>query len=146
MKFKIVPVVAGIFLAGTVSASAQDTKYERQVEGYLDQAENQLRDSGYRRAKQVYYDSLSENDEDLLSVNLDSDYDYIIVGACDNDCSDIDMALYDENDNEIDSDNETDSLPILNVSPAWDGEFSISVSMYECSNAPCAYGILIMSR
>ena len=92
------------------------------------------------------YDSLDEDDSDTLTFTLKEGMEYRIYGVCDNDCSDLDMTLYDENDNEIAEDATTDDIPIVQVSPKWTGKFSLEVEMYECDDEPCFYGIAILGK
>ena len=92
------------------------------------------------------YDSMDEDDSDTLTFTLKKDMDYQIYGVCDNDCSDLDLTLYDENDNEIAEDTTTDDIPIVEVTPKWTGKFSLNVEMYECDDEPCFYGIAILGR
>ena len=80
-----------------------------------------------------------------FSIRLRTGREYALVGACDNDCSDVDFWLYDDNDNLVDSDTSTDDIPIVRVTPRWSGSFEIRVRMYACSVEPCAYGIGVFS-
>jgi hypothetical protein len=60
--------------------------------------------------------------------------------------SDLDIKLYDENDRVIATDTSTDDKPLVTVTPRWTGEFRILVSMYECGNSPCYYGIGVFGK
>jgi hypothetical protein len=40
-------------------------------------------------------------------------FSYLILGACDGDCGDVDIRLYDENGTEIDSDTSNDAVPFV---------------------------------
>ncbi len=101
---------------------------------------------GWEETHNDKFDRLDEGDSDLFSFTLRKGKSYKIITACDNDCSDIDLILYDENDNEISRDTSTDSLPIVDVRPKWTGKFKLKVRMYSCSNNPCYYGIAILGR
>ena len=89
-------------------------------------------------------DSMDHGASDSFSFTLDKGMSYKIVSVCDHDCSDLDMILYDENNNKLCEDIETDSMPICDVSPRWSGRFTLRVTMYTCSSNPCYYGIAIL--
>lgn len=129
----------GLVFALASSASAQS--YSDQVRLQLDAAQRALRGQGFSQTHDYEIDRLDEGTEDSFSIRLRADREYALVGACDNDCSDVDFWLYDENDNLIDSDTSTDDVPIVRVTPRWSGTFRIRVRMYECSVEPCVYGI-----
>ena len=60
-----------------------------------------------------------------------------ISGTCDSDCVDLDMFLYNEYGNLVDSDVLDDNYPVV-VAP-YDGEFIVNVTMPDCSHsAGCA--------
>ena len=89
---------------------------------------------------------LNNRESDSFTFNLYKGNSYKIVSVCDNDCSDLDLVLYDENQNEISRDNSRDSIPIVEVTPAWSGEFKLKVVMFSCSANPCLYGISILGK
>jgi hypothetical protein len=77
------------------------------------------------------------------NVTLHEGVEYTFVGACDRDCSDLDLQLYDENGNLIDEDLLRDDVPIVSVTPEWTGRFYVKVIMAECSVNPCGYTIVV---
>ncbi|MET0648842.1 MAG: hypothetical protein ABW208_19710, partial [Pyrinomonadaceae bacterium] len=81
-----------------------------------------------------------------FALSLNGGTEYRLVSACDNDCSDIDIVVYDENGNQVASDTSRDDKPVVSVTPRWTGQFRIKVTMYKCSNSPCAYGISVFGR
>ncbi len=116
------------------------------VGGQLDHVRSQMRDSGYRETHEQKIGSLRSGDNARFEVRLREGTSYRIVAVCDEDCDDLDMILYDENGNEIDSDRADDSIPIVEVSPRWDGKFEVRVNMASCNIAPCQYGVMVMGR
>jgi hypothetical protein len=76
------------------------------------------------------------------NVTLRADVEYTFVGACDRDCSDLDLQLYDENGNLIDEDLLSDDVPVVTVTPSWTGRFRVKVIMADCSISPCGYAIV----
>jgi hypothetical protein len=74
-------------------------------------------------------------------VTLRAGYEYSLVGACDDDCDDLDLQLYDEDWNLIDEDLLPDDVPVVSVSPAWTGVFHVKVIMESCYINPCRYAV-----
>lgn len=132
-------VLLAAVLAVAAPASAQ--QYTQQVVRQLDGAKATLRGEGFAQTHDYEVGNLNDDAEESFTVNLTGDRNYAIVGACDNDCSDMDFWLYDENDNLIDSDTSADDVPVVRVTPSWTGEFRVRVKMYACSTNPCYYGI-----
>ena len=85
--------------------------------------------------------SLDAGDEETHSVSLQAGNRYMMVGACDNDCSDLDLRLYDPNDNQVDVDIELDDTPVVEVSPSRSGTYRVEAVMVSCSTEPCFYGV-----
>lgn len=81
-----------------------------------------------------YYHTISLN-------NLQAGQTYVFMGVCDNDCSDMDMSLYDDAGNMVDRDVAPDAYPIVDVNPRWTGDFSLRVSMPDCQANYCSYGV-----
>jgi hypothetical protein len=75
------------------------------------------------------------------SVTLRAGYDYTLVGACDDDCDDLDLQLFDEDGNLIDEDLLSDDIPEVSVSPRWTGVFHVKVIMESCYIEPCRYAV-----
>lgn len=71
---------------------------------------------------------------------------HLIVAACDEDCDDADLRLFDENDNMVDRDTGEDDRPTVSVVPSWTGEFEVEISLPGCHVTPCAYGLAVFSR
>ena len=51
------------------------------------------------------------------------------------------LFLYDDNGNIIDSDESSDDIPIVQVTPRWTATFEVELNMYQCSSSYCYYGI-----
>ncbi len=120
---------------------------------YTDQAKFQLElielaalTGGWEKTHNDQFDQLNHGEFKSFNLNLSEGITYKVVSACDADCSDLDLILYDENDNEISRDTETDGTPVLEVTPRWTGKFSLQVKMYSCDRNPCYYGIRVLGK
>jgi hypothetical protein len=94
------------------------------AEGYSDQVKRWLRNSkqtyldrGWRESYNDVFDSLREGDSDSFRLTLTKGTSYRMISKCDKDCSDIDLILYDENDNKISEDTAADDDPVVDVRP-----------------------------
>ena len=64
-----------------------------------------------------------------------------IVGVCDGDCSDLDLAIYDEAGREVVRDVSPDDAPELRFLVIEPGVYRLRVFMAACSREPCAFGL-----
>jgi hypothetical protein len=115
---RIIAVIAGAALLGG-AAPAPPSSTPLELSGMLEH--------GYYR---------------IHNVTLRSGVEYTFVGACDRDCSDLDLQLFDENGNLIDEDLLRDDVPVVSVTPEWTGRFHVKVIMASCSISPCGYTIV----
>lgn len=136
-------VVGALFVAPGL---AEAREYKQEVQLKLLAAGVVYFDRGFQLATDPYYDRLRAEQWDSLDLYMNSGSYYHIIGACDDDCSDLDLILYDENNNEISRDTKTDGVPIVEVNPRWSGNFTLRVRMYRCNVNPCHYGVMMMKR
>ena len=146
MKRVLVSLALGAMLISTAAFARQD-EWVRQVRRQLQNAGAQVFSGrGYELTHQIYTGSLDEGETETVTLNLDVGVEYQIMGACDNDCSDVDLTLYDGAGNEVDQDLQLDDYPIVSVTPRRGGNFRVVVSMADCSAEPCRYGIGVFGR
>lgn len=105
-----------------------------------------LADRGYEETGDVYEGALDDDEEENIWVTLRRNRSYSILSVCDEDCSDIDLFLYDDDGDEIDSDTSIDEVPVVRETPNRTGEYRIRVRMYSCSTEPCYYAVGIYER
>lgn len=139
-----------VFLLGAAllapTAGTAQSRWERQVKDQIKTAGKVLEDRGYEMSHDVYTGSLGDKDNEYLTLNLRSGSDYAIVGVCDEDCSDIDLRLFDQDGDEVSADVESDDNPIVQVHPHSSGKYRIKVIMAACSTSPCFYGVGVFSK
>lgn len=143
-----------VAVAGTVavaliarSASAQsDNRWREQVQDYLSHAASTLSNKGYEQTHETQIGSLHDDENDSFTLTLHAGTTYALVGVCDNDCKDLDLVLYDADDNQVDSDIENDDVPIVQVSPKETQRYRVKVIMANCQTNPCWYGIGVYGR
>lgn len=144
MKISVILLASLSFLIPSIVIAGN--RYQDQIRGQLILAATALGLGNYELSHDPYINSLRANSTNHLRLNLRSGKSYAVVGVCDEDCSDIDLKIYDDNQNLIDTDSGTDDYPMVQVSPTWSGEFSVEVRMYDCSASDCYYGIGVFSQ
>jgi hypothetical protein len=92
--------------------------------------------------------SLRDGQYQTVELELDEGVTYAIIGACDNDCEDVDLELYDADWNKIDSDTKPDDTPVVTVTPRWTDTFQVRAIMADCQSSPtpCEFGFGVFSR
>jgi hypothetical protein len=127
-------------------AHAQDNQWRTQVEGYLKRAAKTLSDKGYAQTHDTQIGSLRDDENESFNLTLHSGTAYALVGVCDNDCSDLDMVIYDADGSQVDSDVQTDDVPIVQVTPGETQRYRVKVLMASCKTNPCWYGIGVYGK
>jgi hypothetical protein len=130
----------------TSAASAQQNEWVAQVRRQLTSAGSSFSERGYTLSHDVHTGSLRDDASEDLTLTLDAGTEYQIVGVCDNDCSDVDLTLYNAAGAVVDSDMLDDDVPIVSVTPARSGRYRVHVSMAVCTTEPCYYGVGVYSK
>lgn len=143
MKFYSLLILGSASLL--LTATAQGGEYTDQVKAQLALVRMAGQNEGWQETHDNKFDSMDSGDSKTYNITLRSGRSYKVVGVCDNDCSDLDLAIY-YNGNLIKKDQQTDSVPIVEVTPIWTGQFELKVTMYACSNDPCFYGVSVLGK
>ncbi|HSU17767.1 hypothetical protein [Longimicrobium sp.] len=138
--------VAGLFVSTTAAAPRQQDEWTTQVRRMLQQAGREYESRGYSMTHRIFTGSLGNGDSEMVSIPLDIGTAYQIMGACDTDCSDLDLVLYDPNGNQLDDDLELDDFPIVAANARRSGNYRVKVTMAHCSAEPCRYGLGVFGK
>ena len=136
-----VAVTAGALLFAPPTVSAQANQWTRVVKAQIREHSSFLTDRGYELATDVYQGSLHERESEYLEATLHAGTQYAFLGVCDQDCTDIDLRLFDPDGDETDNDIGTDDWPVVKVTPQVTGKYKIKVIMVACKTSPCFYGV-----
>lgn len=79
-------------------------------------------------------------------INLTAGRDYIFAGACDSDCTDLDIHIMDTNGDIVASDTDSDDNPMVRYSPSQSGKFAVIPKLATCSVRQCAYAVLAYEK
>jgi hypothetical protein len=71
--------------------------------------------------------------------------EYRIIGACDGDCTNVDIELIDSRGGVVASDLLPDDYPVVSYTPSADGVFYARALMQACTVAPCFAGMRVLS-
>lgn len=124
------------------------------AKGFVDQVRDQLVRAAvvlgvgdnYQLTHDPVVSTIRSKSTKTHTLTLDAGIPYVIVGVCDNDCGDIDLRLYNDEDDVVSSDMDTDDDPMLRVSSQQKAKFKLEVIMENCSTLSCYYGIGIFGQ
>lgn len=116
-------------------------EWSEQVQGLIEAAAETYIDNGYHFGGYSHEGSLDDGESERLTIRIGAGMETQLIAACDTDCSDIDLTLYDSAGKEVDSDLADDDFPIVSTSAGKDASYTILVQMIDCNADPCRYAI-----
>lgn len=138
--------MAGAAGAALLASPAAADDWSDLMDSLMETAVGQFSDEGYHYSGFAHNGALADGESEDVAVRLGPGLEFVLIGACDLDCEDLDLVLYDDNGREVDSDLEMDDFPIVMVSPSRDAVYRIRVTMADCEIEPCRYGIQTFAR
>ncbi len=135
---------AGLFLSASAS-HAEAQSYAQTVWSQLQGAYQHVNQNDYK-LKNYIVGRLDASESDRWSFYLTAGKSYMVIGACDEDCSDIDMTVEDESGNVVAEDYAVDDVPVLRFTPSSSGRFTVDTSMYDCGASYCYFGFGIFEQ
>jgi hypothetical protein len=114
--------------------------------GQLQQAEQIAAQQGFQRVGQPFAGGLVQGQSWNVPAQLVAGYEYRVLGVCDQNCRDMDLAVYDESGATVAQDNASDDHPVVAVTPATSGQFTIQAQMFQCTGQPCYYALILYGR
>lgn len=119
---------------------------DRVVEAQLDSAVVLMANNGFALQRPFRGGTLARGAAEDVTLDLAAGRNYMIMGVCDADCDDLDLALRDASGTLVDSDYEPDDVPIVAVTPARDGRYRVTVSVAACRSSRCGYGVAVFAQ
>lgn len=104
-----------------------------------------LKDEGWQITDHQKNGTLGSDDVSALKVNL-SPGNYMAVGVCDDDCTDLDVYTFGPGDAELGRDIETDAEAVVTFTVSDAGQHVIGASMESCDAAVCAYRLQLFEN
>lgn len=138
---RVLSVVA--LSAGLVPATmvAQSASYVQQLQGYMNNYASPVMSRGFQAVTQMVTGGLNSSANGSHPVSLNAGRSYVILGVCDNDCTDVDLRLYGPDGSTVIQDLATDDHPTLNFTAPSTGNYRLEVIMATCRQSPCYYGV-----
>jgi hypothetical protein len=143
----LIGAIAATLLFGAAGASAQQQNHGAQVRAYLENGMAPHRGIGFVRDP--------GNPDLIVPLRLDHPFvwpvyltrgvTYRAYGACDDECSDLDMEIYDAAGNLADRDIAANDTPYVQITPTQTGRAYVRVWLYACRNEPCYAGMRVVS-
>ncbi len=138
MKLPVIALAAfGAALLFAAPAAAQPSVVTTQ----LDSAVTLMSTQGFAKQDEFVTGNLQQGEDSEFELQLEAGKTYIIVGVCDGDCSDLDMALTTASGEDVSSDYEEDDVPMVTVEVPRNATYNLMVRMAACSVEPCGYGV-----
>jgi hypothetical protein len=144
-------VLASIFLLALAPAARSQNAWRDILEHQMTAVGNTVSGEGYHADTGAFHTdmivgTLQAGASVGLEVDLESGVEYMIVGVCDNDCTDLDLSLVDLQGNVLFEDTLDDDAPILRFTAPAGGAHFLDVHMYACSVEPCSFGYKVYRR
>ena len=136
-------VCSALFLC---SAFTFQTQYDEQVKTQLDGFDKVMSADGYTMVQAHHVGTLDGSNSVKVKVSLNAGVEYQFLGVCDNDCTDLDLTLYEPGGNAVATDVELDDTPIIRHTTTRSGTYQIEITMVDCDISPCYYGFGLWSR
>jgi hypothetical protein len=127
--------------------SAAPTEFQSLITGYLDRYAQEMA-NGWSQVQTVpdVITALQLNNEHRWQVSLRGGQTYGFIGACDNECSNVDLILEDASGAQIKTDVLTDDYPLVDFTPQADGVYTLRIQLKACTIAPCYVGARLVRR
>ncbi len=100
--------------------------------------------SGFTLMEDMEEGSLPDGGQIAFPTVLIADVEYMIVGFCDDGCTNMDLTILAPNDEEMESDRLPDPQPVLMLRPVDSGVYHVVVDMVSCSTDPCGFAVGIL--
>jgi hypothetical protein len=142
MKLLYIALAAVAAALVSVPAHAQPEVVARQVSD----TDSIMRERGFLPDDDVVMGTLAAGADEEFELVLDNGADYMVVGVCDNACSDVDLVLTDQGGTEVESDRMTDDKPVLARIGEAGGTFVLAVEMASCGSSTCHYGVRVYRK
>jgi hypothetical protein len=127
---------------GRSTASGTSTRYIEQSTRQIRARTPSMTRLGYRQVGELRTGFAEDGEPGVFRIALTAGRTYAFVGACDNDCTDVDLAIYDYRiTRELESDRAVDDTPTVVYIPARSGTYTIAVEMAECDTRLCSYAV-----
>jgi len=89
---------------------------------------------------------LLPRERDSLALQLDSGWEYLAIGICDDDCGDLYFYLSDHKGTQVGLDVWSNRRPRVRVRTTSPADYTLRIVMGNCSVPPCYYGVQLFRK
>lgn len=141
---KSIAIAAAIGLTGGGVAVAQSQTGAALVDALFAQAEAELFGgaSSVARARGAMASQTTADH----TFNLQAGKTYMAIGVCDENCSDLDVAISGPGGDNLGADVLDDDTPIVAFEATRSGQYKATVLMAACGSARCNYGVRVYEQ
>lgn len=120
--------------------------YTQQLDGYLDAYVEQYASGARSAGIRDVVVPLAAGTEHRWSINLEGGRNYGIFGACDEDCSDVDLIVEGPDGGELGRDVLLDDYPIVGFTAPSSGRYTVRIQLVTCEVEPCFVGARVVTE
>lgn len=124
----------------------QRTQFQQLIGRYLDAAQERFASNMAESAdlpEQII--TMQPSGDHRWHVNLTAGTAYTFIGACDDDCTNLDFELIAPQGGVVASDLLPDDFPVAQFTPTENGQYIARLLMRTCSMAPCFAGARVLN-
>ena len=116
-------------------------EWREQVISQLESTTRLVRGQGMEQAFPVRTGMARQGERVDVEYRLTGGAKYLFTARCDNDCTDVDIAVLNPQGRVVKSDVARDDYPTVAYKVPRDGVYKVVVQIARCSAEPCAYGV-----
>ncbi|MGE0740540.1 MAG: hypothetical protein AB7O98_04295 [Hyphomonadaceae bacterium] len=128
------------------SAYLEEEHYTSVVIAELEDAERAHIDAGFQRFGDESIAPVMGGETREIFFELTSGFEYIFQGACDQDCSDVDLELLAPDGASAGADDAPDDRPVIRIASLGGGIYTLRASLADCEVEPCYVGVRAYRR
>lgn len=142
------PQATGVDISNVQQATItpeQHAQLQETIRQYLNQSARQT-SAGFSATTSDAIFAMLPNTTQNVPVALNAGVTYRVLGACDDDCRSIALEAFDSNGGRITGSDGSGDFPVLELTPAVSGQYTMRVRLLTCQVAPCYVGVRVMQR
>ncbi|HEU4561374.1 MAG TPA: hypothetical protein VFS20_26205 [Longimicrobium sp.] len=140
LRATLAPALAALLLA----AAPQQDRWNRDARDRVQLAASQDGREGVRLERLAVSGVMGEEGLRTVPVWLEAGRTYLFVGVCDDDCTDLDVRVFDTLGRAVASDEDPRPTPMVDFTPRRSGEHAVRASMVGCSQPACRYAVAVL--
>jgi len=146
MRHAVVAALAVALGCALATGAAAQNSYQQQIRTRLHAASDTVRGHGYTADREPLMGSLNNAANESTTVDLQGGARYAVVGACDEDCANVDLRIWTPEGTKLAEDVLADDTPVVEFTATVTGPYRLSVEMAACRTNPCFWGVQVFKR